>query len=341
MPSTAQAALTVVAEFPEHYFLENLAVRPDGSILVTAMTAKELWCVPAPGDDLPVEPALMHTFEMMTMFVVEADPDVFLIGTADVYKTHAARLYRLDLRGWASGREVEPRPVLDFPEPRVGLNGGCLIAPGVLLAAGAADLIWRVDLPKDGGRASARVWLRHDTLKNRPGEMKPEQPGVNGIRYAARTHHLYYTSTSQQLMLRAKVNPATLDPAGLPEFIAGGREWDDFLLDEDAGVAYVTTHRENTIDRVTLRPDGNREGRTVVADDPFTDVLVGPSSGAWRRGPGDYGRTAYVTTDGGTALAPDGTVRTAKLLRVDFPPVVGKADPFSAWPASHNAQHTV
>jgi hypothetical protein len=29
-----QAQLTVVAEFPKHYFLENLAVRSDGSILV-------------------------------------------------------------------------------------------------------------------------------------------------------------------------------------------------------------------------------------------------------------------------------------------------------------------
>ena len=149
--------------------------------------------------------------------------------------------------------------------------------------------------------------------------MKPEQPGVNGIRYASRTQHLYYTSTSQQLMMRVKVDPMTLEAADLPEFIAGGRQWDDFVLDEEAGVAYVTTHRENTIDRVTLQPDGNREGRTVAAGDPFTEVLVGPSSGVWGRDEGDYGRTGYFTTDGGTASSPDGKIRSAKLLRVDFP----------------------
>jgi hypothetical protein len=33
MPIIPQAQLTVVAEFPNHYFLENLAVRSDGSIL--------------------------------------------------------------------------------------------------------------------------------------------------------------------------------------------------------------------------------------------------------------------------------------------------------------------
>lgn len=320
MPTTTQATVTIVAEFPEHSFLENLAVRRDGSILVTAMNKKELWCVPAPSGDLPVKPVLVHGFDMMTMFVVETDPDIFLIGCADVYETHEAQLHRFDLRGWTAGEAIAPLLVLTFPEPKVGLNGACLIAPDTLLAAGAADLIWRVDLPAHGAQASARIWLRHDSMKNRPGSMKPEQPGTNGLRYAAKTRHVYYTSTSQQLMMRVEVDPATLQPADLPEFIAGGREWDDFILDEEAGVAYVTTHRENTIDRVRLRPDGSREGRFVVAGDPFDEALVGPSSGAWRRGPGDYGRTAYVTTDGGTAQAPDGKIRTAKLLRVDFPP---------------------
>ena len=321
MPAITQAKLTLVAEFPERYFLENLAVRGDGSILVTAMNKKELWCVPAPGEHRPMQPVLVHSFDMMTMFVVETDPDVFLIGSADVYDTHEARLYSIDLRGWTPGQAITPRLVLAFPEPKVALNGGCLIAPNVLLAAGAANLIWRVDLPAGGGPASARIWLQHDNMKNRPGEMKPEQPGTNGVRYAAATNHVYYTSTSQQLFMRVNVDPATLQPVDLPEFIAGGREWDDFILDEVAGVAYITTHRENTIDRVRLQPDGNRVGRSVVAGEPFTELLVGPSSGAWGRRPGDYGRTAYFTTDGGTAQSPDGKSRTAKLVCVEFPPI--------------------
>ena len=318
MSSVEQAKLSIVAEFPDGYFLENLAVRADGTILVTAMNKKELWLVPASHGDGPVQPDLLHTFDMMTMFVVEIDPDVFIVATADVYNTHEAKLHRLDLRGWSKGQSIEPIPVLDFPEPHIGLNGGCLIGPRVLLAAGIANLIWRVDLP-EGKEATARIWLQHDTMKNRPGEKKPEQPGVNGMRYAASTNALYYTCTSQQLMLRVRIDPETLEPAELPVFIAGGREWDDFVIDDDANVAYVTTHRENTIDRVRLEPDGNREGRAVIAGAPFTDLLVGPSSAAWSREPGQYGRRAYSTTDGGTAQSPDGRKRTAKLLRVDLP----------------------
>jgi 4-carboxymuconolactone decarboxylase len=64
---------------------------------------------------------------------------------------------------------------------------------------------------------------------------------------------------------------------------------------------------------------GNRAGFVVAAGDPFTETLVGPSSGVWRRNPGDYGRVAYFTTDGGTAQPPDGVLRTAKVLRVTFP----------------------
>jgi hypothetical protein len=320
MPSAPQAKLTIVAEFPEHFFLENMAVRTDGSMLITVLNRNELWFVPTPHETLPVQPLFLHSFEFNTTFVVEWKPERFLLGVADVYDTRQARLYEIDLTGWSPGAPIAPRLVLEFPKPWVGLNGACFVAPGVVLAAGAAGLIWRIDL-NDDARAAARIWLQHDNMKNRPGEKKREQPGTNGVQFDTKTGHLYYTTTSQQMMLRVKVDPDAQDPADLPEFVAGGRQWDDFLIDEEAGVAYVTTHRENTIDRVRLAHDGNREGRTVIAGDPFNETLVGPSAGAWGRAPGERGRIAYFCTDGGTAEPPDGVFRPAKVLRVELPPV--------------------
>ena len=82
-----QATLEVVAEFPKGYFLENLAVRTDGSILVSAMNKRELWCIPAPGEELPVEPILVHTFDKMILNMVEDGEDNFYVTASDVYTT--------------------------------------------------------------------------------------------------------------------------------------------------------------------------------------------------------------------------------------------------------------
>jgi hypothetical protein len=185
-----------------------------------------------------------------------------------------------------------------------------------------AGVIWRVDLAAGHGQAAARVWLKHGSMDYDPDNpLVPPQPGINGVRYAARASYLYYSCTAQQLFMRVPVHPGTHDPAGAPEFIAGGVMADDFCLDEDAGVAYVTTHRQNTIDRVPLQPGGNG-ARQIVAGEPFDEQLVGPSSAAWGRQPGDYGRVAYVTTDGGLIAPPtDDIVRPARLLRAELPAV--------------------
>jgi hypothetical protein len=93
--------------------------------------------------------------------------------------------------------------------------------------------------------------------------------------------------------------------------------YDDFCIDDENGVAYLTVHRENRIDRVPLEPGG--ELPQPIAGKPLDELLLGPSSAAWSRAPGEAGRTIYVTTDGGhTAPPPDGMVRNAKVLRMEL-----------------------
>jgi hypothetical protein len=310
-----RAKLTTVATFQEQFFLENIAVRQDGSILVTVLNRKELWYIPAPGADLPVQPILIHTFDHLAMGIVERQPDIFYVCTFGI-----ATLVRIDLRDWVPGATVPATTVLTFKEPAAVLNGCCLVAHDVLLVADSVGgMIWRIDLCDDDGALTERVWLAHDSMAFDPDNPLNPQPGVNGIRYAPRTNFLYYTSTTRKLFMRVAVDPTTHDPAGEPQFIAGGTMADDFCIDENAGVAYITTHRENTIDRVPLFPGRQSTPRDCVAGQPFTEQLIGPSSVVWGRGPTDYGRVAYVTTDGGTtAPPPDGKIRAAQVLRVEF-----------------------
>jgi hypothetical protein len=315
-----QARLTTVATFPKSYFLENLVVRSENSILITALNHKELWYVPPSRHESPVEPLLLFTFSQLAMGIVEAEPDVFYISTSDIYTSHESYLHRLDLRGWAPGTAVTPEAVLRFPEPVRALNGSCVVAPGIILIADCfSSLIWRVDLKTADGKPTARVWLKHDNMGYFPGQMKPEQPGVNGVQYAPKLNYLFYTNTAKQLFMRVKTDPDTFDPIGQPEFVGGGRMFDDFCIDQAGGFGYLTTHRQNTIDRLSLEPGQNTDGRCSVAGDPFTEELIGPSAGAWGRTPGEYGRVAYFTTDGGTASPPAGGARPAQLVRVELP----------------------
>jgi sugar lactone lactonase YvrE len=103
--------------------------------------------------------------------------------------------------------------------------------------------------------------------------MKPEQPGVNGVRFAEKTSYLYYTCTVLKLFMRVQVDRETRAPIGVPEYLGGGKMMDDFCLDEDRGIAYVTTHRENTIDRMPLAPN-SPVPVVSVAGDPFDHELA-------------------------------------------------------------------
>jgi hypothetical protein len=314
------AKLTTIASFPPMYFLENLAMRGDNSILVTVLNHKELWYIPAANGNEPVEPLLLFSFNQPALGIIEVEPDIFYICTSNVYTSHESYLHRLDLRGWTPGMSANPDVVLRFPDSARALNGACLIAPNVLLVADSvAALIWRIDLSQGGLNATASIWLQHHTMAYNPNGPMPDQPGINGVRYAARSNYLYYTSTAQMLFMRVRVDPDTHNPVGEPEFVAGGMMGDDFCIDENTGVAYLGTHRQNTIDRISLEPGENNNTRHSVAGEPFTEQLVGPSAGAWGRKTGEHGRVAYFLTDGGTkALKSDQIARPAKIIRVEF-----------------------
>ena len=331
-----------VASFPRGYFLENIAVRSDGSLLVTAFPQCELWYVPAPRPGGTGEPVRLHTFELATMGIVEAEPDVFYVSASEpsTTGTGTGRVHRIDMSGWSPGQPIEPSTVLELRGSVGLLNGSCFVAPDVLLLADSyTRSIWRVDLSAGGKVATARRWVEHESLAHEPTGPRPRQPGVNGIRYAARTGYLYCTSSAKRLFLRVHVDARTHDPAGEPERVATGRMADDFCIDEPSGVAYVTMHWHNAVDRVSLNPAENDGFGRTVAGPPLTEEPIGPTSIAWGRVPGDYGRVAYVTTDGGVCAAlgaecpprprsirgteppiAKGIVRPAKVLRLELQP---------------------
>jgi hypothetical protein len=324
--ATSLSTLTTVANFPEHFMLENLAVRADGSVLVVASPQRQVWYVPPANDGRLVEPILLHTFEdgHLAQCFVEAQHRHLL--RRHLWPRHPAALRpaRMDARWTGESDEnlrlrAARRSQWRMPD----------FAPGVMLFSDCVEgLIWRVDLSEDGLQRERRsVWLKHDTMAAGAGKppvkfsatMEVPFPGINGLRYGPKTNFVYYTTSSQDIFLRVAVDPATHEAIGEPEHIADVGSVDDLCLDEYAGVAYIARHPDHIIERVPLDRGSSDLARTSIAGQPFNDKLIGPTSIEWGRVPGDYGHVAYITTDGGTVkLAPDEVLRPARLMRIEF-----------------------
>ena len=98
------AKLTTVAEFPPGFFLENIAVRSENSVLITVVWQGELWFVPSPNAAISSQPLKLFAFATHPTGIVETEPDVFYISTVKSYNTDEAFLERLDLAAGCPAR---------------------------------------------------------------------------------------------------------------------------------------------------------------------------------------------------------------------------------------------
>jgi hypothetical protein len=106
-------------------------------------------------------------------------------------------------------------------------------------------------------------------------------------------------------MAPESVDPISHDPVGEPEQVASGiHALDDFVIDENVDVAYLTTHIEQ---HHRARAAGSGDQRSHAqhhrgrALHPRVRRTVQHGLG---RGDGDYGHIAYVATDDGETLQP-------------------------------------
>src|SRR5271154_699178 len=116
-----QVELTTVATFPPKFFLENLVMRADHSLLITVLNRGELWYVPPVDGALAVEPVLLFNFPQNgcgqnASGIVEVEPDVFYLASGNWYTSGEGYLYRLDLHGCKPGSNVVPELVFEFPK---------------------------------------------------------------------------------------------------------------------------------------------------------------------------------------------------------------------------------
>ncbi|TPX12638.1 uncharacterized protein E0L32_000815 [Thyridium curvatum] len=307
-PAGLPLPVSTVYSFPKGSFVENLAVRSNGEILVTRTTSAELVLLDPqrPGCAVPVYNFTKAGLSGMTG-ITEYAPDVFAVLAGDYHFGKSVgvgswTLFSLDMRGvklsqaacgLAGGNLPRVRKVALVKESQL-LNGLAAHGKYVLASDTFAGLIYRVDMST--GDYSVAINATYLSKLKTPH-------GVNGIRIVGDT--LYAANSGQSILVKVPITENGAE-AGPYTVIAHNKgpvdHWDDFAVDSEGGI-WAVTASGNTLVRIT--PDGNTQ--TVVAGNLNSTAIAEGSSAQFGRGSCDS-NVLYVTTVGGLLGPINGTV---------------------------------
>jgi len=284
-----------IHQFPNGTWVENLAIRQNGQILVTVLSAPELYQVDPFHTNSP--PTLIHRFPgaMGLLGIVELQRDVFYViagnlsvvtlstinGSYSVWKVEMGSGKVLD--GTIDPPAIVSK-VVDIPEG-VLLNGMAVLNKSrglVVIGDAGAGQVFTLDV--ETGKYSKTI--DDPTTKPTPAL----QLGINGLK--VRDGYLYYTSSAQAVFNRIPINGADGSPAGPAEAVATSIFGDDFSFDP-AGNAYIAQNPLNTVSKVT-----GGGVVSIVAGSLNSTEVAGATATGFGRTPNDRS-VLYVTTTGG------------------------------------------
>jgi hypothetical protein len=302
--ASCRPSARLIYQFPGSSWLENIAVRTNGYLLLTSIDYPgSLWSLNPFDGTAPVLVATPTPWNS-TLGIVEGKPDVFYfiagnfnLGQPIGFEKGSATIWRADFNmPEPSVEQFITMPEADF------LNGLTKFNDTLLLASDSKlGLVWGINT--DTGSYSI---IAKDPLMA-PPPSAGYQEGINGLKFLPGNNGfqqggtLFFTTSQRYLYSSIELGPQGL-PLGPAEFIASpGPEdgtaeinWDDFALDAK-GTAFIATELGNSVQRVTL--DGVVD---IIAGGMNSTTLAEPSSAAFGRTKGDS-NTLYIATTGGLA----------------------------------------
>lgn len=299
-----------LGEFPNVTWIENIAIRPNGQLLVTLFTSPDLYQID-PFQQRPT-PVLVAQFPdaLGILGIAEIEEDVFAITKANFSSStglvapKSASVWKADFQN--HGPAVVSK-IADLPDAVV-LNGVTTVKKGsrfILLADSVAGVVWRVNLETS----------EYDSVLNDTA-VQPAKPfadggwGVNGVH--TQDGLLYFTNSDLGFFRIAIHDDGT--PAGKVEKLASFTGGDDFTFDK-RGDAYVARGRVDAIDKIT--PAGE-VARLEYENVDARVLLEGNTAVKFGRTEKDWS-TLYVTTNGGYTGLVNGTkVQGGRVLAIDL-----------------------
>ncbi|KAJ5159313.1 uncharacterized protein N7500_008964 [Penicillium coprophilum] len=298
-------------QFPNNgSWIGNMALRSNGNLLLSRLDTPEVWNV----DTKSGEAALAYSFPGVTSTfgISEIADDVFAVVVGNfsskTYQPGAGSfsVQRLDFTKANArvNKRAQEQPtaseIVAIPEAEA-LNGMTTLSREsnlVLIADSPKGVIWKVDT-KTGDYAVA---LNDTTMAPAKGQALPL--GVNSVTIL--DDYVYYTSTTQMLFCRVKVDDKA-KAVGDFEIIASGFLPDNVEMTED-GTAYIPTDPQNSVVRIT--PLGQI---SLVAGGQVSTEMPGPSSVRLT----EDRQTLYVGTTGGQIAPVMGQfIEPAKVVKI-------------------------
>lgn len=296
----------LIYEFPQGTWIENMAVRASGELLVTLLNIPDLYLI----DPFhPNPPVLVHTFpDVLSLSgIAEVTTDVFAVSslnyslsTGDI-APNSSIAWNVDLRDVSLTQSsnfttLSPDPTIskiaDLPSI-IFPNGQCLLSSSdstVLIGDIKTGVIYRLNtLTGD-----------YSPVISDPSTAAVPQPifviaGVDGIHVLDGV--LYLANAGSGIFAKMPINEDGT-PAGNATVITEALEgdyFDDFVVRDDA--AYLVTGSGNSIERVKVNGTGRQK---IIAGSLNSTTLAEPTAV-------EFGRTEidrdvlYVVTAGGLA----------------------------------------
>ncbi|GKT66329.1 hypothetical protein ColTof3_13668 [Colletotrichum tofieldiae] len=323
MPSQYTAS-HILGQLSNGTWLENLAVRPNGNLLVAqAYPTSVLYTVSHPSRGKPSLESLVNiptvqNLHGISQVSVSSGQETYIVIGGNA--TGLAGPITGEFSAWilsfvrtSHGERVDARKISDMSEHSTFLNGVTSI-PGVsnavLVADSATGVVGYHNVTTGDFDTTAFTFPEMSTVGGASSSI-----GVNRIHIL--DSYLYWTNSFFVSLFRVRILPSGYPvPCATPELVANlsgtATTLDDFAFGNDGGV-YITTNLDNSIIRVD---PATGLSRTVIGS---KDSMLVAGSTTVAFGKGLHGGTLYVTTSGPLGAPVNGTkTEGAKVVAVEI-----------------------
>lgn len=296
--------IEVIHQFPFPTWVQDLAIRRNRKVLVTLLTAPELYEIDLQGNH---DAKLVHTFpdHLALTGITELKPDIFYVSAGNVTILPAAGaatttnftlagnnvpgawdIYRVDLTDNHAPAKVTKVAHLSEAFNLDGMTVLDANAGLLLLSDSLRGLIYKVNVQT--GQSS--VIIDDPSLKSVP----TIAIGVHALRI--RDGSLYFDNSAQQTIVRIPIHPDG-SAAGAAVILSTNINSNGFAFDRK-GDAFLTENTPNALAYVPVEGGPS----TVLAGVPLAapSSLPGPQSAEFGRSGHDC-EILYITTTGGLA----------------------------------------